>query len=309
MHNSHALVSVIVPTYNRADIVCDAIRSILNQTYRYIELIVVDDGSTDDTQKIIKQFNDPRIHYIYTDNWGGPARPRNIGIRRAKGDYIAFCDADDSWAGHKLEYQLKYFDNDDIIGVGTAIVKIGDLRFHRQNILKQDLILGFNDLLLNQTAALSSLVVRNNGFYFDENESYKFVEDFEFQLRIALETKMEIKVVSEPLTFYRIHSGNESKELSAMGNVFAVLNKYKDHMSKDAYDLTVYRKNIGRGIISLSNGNRHHAAKYFTMALKNSSYKRKLLSLMLVVFSKLPSLLTREVMRTYYKARNLTGRP
>ena len=80
-------VTVIVPTYNRGDLLRDTISSILGQTFEGFELIVVDDGSTDNTRDIVNEFNDQRIKYIQTENWGGPARPRNIGINAGKGKF------------------------------------------------------------------------------------------------------------------------------------------------------------------------------------------------------------------------------
>ena len=81
--NNFPLVSVIVTTYNRADLLCETLNSILCQTYKNIELIIVDDGSTDYTEEAVKKYSDSRLKYIKTDNWGGPARPRNIGIKKA----------------------------------------------------------------------------------------------------------------------------------------------------------------------------------------------------------------------------------
>ena len=107
------LVSVVVATYNRADLISETLDSILNQTYKIFELIVVDDGSSDNTEEIVKNYSDSRLKYIKTDNWGGPARPRNIGIRESKGEYIAFCDNDDLWEKNKLEKQLDIIKNNN----------------------------------------------------------------------------------------------------------------------------------------------------------------------------------------------------
>ncbi|MDC1455973.1 glycosyltransferase [Flavobacteriaceae bacterium] len=78
-----------------------------NQTYRKIELIIVDDGSTDNTTEVIHCYNDNRIRYFKTNNWGSPAKPRNIGIAKAKGEVIAFCDDDDIWIENKLSIQIR----------------------------------------------------------------------------------------------------------------------------------------------------------------------------------------------------------
>jgi len=100
-------VSVIIPTYNRAHLVGRAIRSVLNQTYQDFEIIVVDDGSTDNTEEVVKSFNDPRIRYIrHEENRGGSAA-RNTGIRAARGEYIAFLDDDDYWLPTKLDKQVQ----------------------------------------------------------------------------------------------------------------------------------------------------------------------------------------------------------
>jgi glycosyltransferase involved in cell wall biosynthesis len=123
-------ISVIVPTYNRSELLPRAINSILNQTFKDFELIIVDDGSTDNTKKIIEKYseNDSRIKYIYQENSGGPPRPKNTGIKIAKGNYIAFLDSDDEWLPSKLEEQIKkYIENDKnhnigLVGCGAIII-------------------------------------------------------------------------------------------------------------------------------------------------------------------------------------------
>jgi len=118
-----SLVSVIIPTYNRVQLIAQAIDSVLSQTYRNFEIIVVDDGSTDDTKQILIPYKD-RITYIYQENQGGAAA-RNTGINRAKGKYIAFLDSDDLWFSPKLERQVEVLDNhDDFALIYTNIVYI-----------------------------------------------------------------------------------------------------------------------------------------------------------------------------------------
>jgi glycosyltransferase involved in cell wall biosynthesis len=101
--NSNPLISVIIPTYNRKNMVGNAIKSVLNQTYKNIELIVVDDGSTDDTQKLIANFTE--AIYIYKAN-GGQASARNEGLKYATGTFIASLDSDDSWEENFLEKMI-----------------------------------------------------------------------------------------------------------------------------------------------------------------------------------------------------------
>lgn len=99
------LVSVIIPTYNRADLVCEAIQSVLDQTYQNFEIIVVDDGSTDNTRKALQPYMD-RIQYIYQENSGHGAA-RNTAIRASRGQWIAFLDSDDVWLPDKLSRQME----------------------------------------------------------------------------------------------------------------------------------------------------------------------------------------------------------
>ena len=100
-------VSVVIPTYNRANLIARSIRSVLEQTVEPLEVIVVDDGSKDDTKKVIEEMNEPKVKYIYQEN-GGAASARNRGVQECKGDWIAFHDSDDVWHADKLEKQLKY---------------------------------------------------------------------------------------------------------------------------------------------------------------------------------------------------------
>jgi glycosyltransferase involved in cell wall biosynthesis len=104
-----SLVTAIIPTFNRAERLRDAIESIRAQTHVNWELIVVDDGSSDNTEEIVQSFSDDRIHYIKQENRGVSAA-RNAGIAKARGELIAFLDSDDRWEPRKLEVQKKFFD-------------------------------------------------------------------------------------------------------------------------------------------------------------------------------------------------------
>jgi len=107
MTDKSVTVSVIIPTYNRAHLVGRAIRSVLNQTYQDFEIIVVDDCSTDNTEEIVKGFNDHRIRYMRHDRNRGGSAARNTGIKASQGKYIAFLDSDDEWLPEKLEKQIE----------------------------------------------------------------------------------------------------------------------------------------------------------------------------------------------------------
>lgn len=111
------IFSVVIPTYNRADLVIEAIQSVLDQKYSLFECIVVDDGSTDDTEQKVAQFNDARLKYHYKNN-GGECDARNYGISEAIGDYICFLDSDDLYLPHHLSTFARAIEiNGQVIGV------------------------------------------------------------------------------------------------------------------------------------------------------------------------------------------------
>lgn len=118
------LVSVIIPTYNRADLVRRAIQSVLDQTYKNLEVIVVDDASTDDTEEIVKGFSDQGIHYFRHEQNKGGGAARNTGIKASRGEYIAFLDSDCEWLPEKIEKQLNILRNSSTklgaVGAGTS---------------------------------------------------------------------------------------------------------------------------------------------------------------------------------------------
>lgn len=102
------MISVIIPTYNRSHTILRSVNSVLNQTYKDIEILIIDDGSTDNTQELIKQIKDSRIRYICQQANSGVAIARNTGVNLALGEWIAFQDSDDEWFPEKLEKQISY---------------------------------------------------------------------------------------------------------------------------------------------------------------------------------------------------------
>ena len=117
------LISVIIPTYNRGRLILDSVNSVLNQTYKNIELIVVDDCSTDDTEEILKSINDSRIRYEKLEKNSGACIARNRGIELSTGEFIAFNDSDDSWHSNKLEKQLNFLTRNcaDVVSCSMSV--------------------------------------------------------------------------------------------------------------------------------------------------------------------------------------------
>lgn len=109
------LVSIIMPSWNTGKFIGESIQSVLNQTYKNWELIIVDDCSTDNTDEIMASFNDERIRYFRNEKNSGAALTRNRAIREARGEWIAFLDSDDLWMPQKLEYQIKFMQKNDLV--------------------------------------------------------------------------------------------------------------------------------------------------------------------------------------------------
>lgn len=109
MNEPQPKVAVIIPTYNRAHVIARALRSVLNQTYRNLEVIVVDDGSSDDTRSVVESFADPRVRYLRSATNLGATAARNLGIKNSTAEFIAFQDSDDEWLCDKLAKQMAVF--------------------------------------------------------------------------------------------------------------------------------------------------------------------------------------------------------
>ena len=117
--SAEPLVSIVLPTHNRANLLPKSIDSVLAQTYSHWELIVVDDGSNDATLEVVGKYNDPRIHCVSQVNRGLPGA-RNTGIAMARGQYLAFLDADDAYHAEKLKWHVEHLETEPEVGLSYA---------------------------------------------------------------------------------------------------------------------------------------------------------------------------------------------
>ena len=197
------LVSVIIPTYNRKELVRRAIQSVLNQTFTKYSLTVVDDGSTDQTDKILKEFKGAKIHFLRQDHKGVSAA-RNYGIREAHGELIALLDSDDEWHPKKLEVQVDFFrknpdamiaqTEEEWIKNGHPVVPLKKHRKYSGNIFKECLPL----CIVSPSAVMMRKELFGKVGYFDDR--LLACEDYDMWLRVAcrypiylIEGKLTIK--------------------------------------------------------------------------------------------------------------------
>jgi len=214
MNSEQLFVSVIMPTYNSEKFIGETIESVIGQTYKSWEMIVVDDGSTDKTEVIVRFYmsKDPRIKYLPLGyNSGRPAVPRNYGIKHAKGEYIAFLDSDDLWLPGKLEKQIKLFQiSNETAMVYTRFQTIeGDTissRIFPENSRYKSGNL-FKSLYLRSFVACSSVMVKRSVLdqvgFFSTDPDLIAIEDTDLWLRIALKYKVKCTDDS-PFLLYRI---------------------------------------------------------------------------------------------------------
>jgi glycosyltransferase involved in cell wall biosynthesis len=202
---------VIIPVYNAEEHIAETIQSVFAQTYRDYEIIAVDDGSTDNTLKVLRRF-EPQIKVLTKTN-GGPASARNLAINSSTGEYIAFLDSDDIWIGDKLEEQVAFLDKNTEMGLlfGEALMFVdekgerkirgkigytGDPRFCQ---------LLYGDFIPNSTVIIRRACIDKVGLL-NENKELIAAEDYEYWMRIA--KFFQIAAIPRPLVYYRIREGN-----------------------------------------------------------------------------------------------------
>ncbi|MEI6214125.1 MAG: glycosyltransferase family A protein [Desulfuromonadales bacterium] len=217
--------SIIIPTYNRAEKLRRALASLESQSFKEFEVIVCDDGSTDDTARVVELFVDKfLLHYIREENWGGPARPRNNGIKVARGQWICFLDSDDWWYPEKLASIM------DFVGVSDVIHHDGDVYTDKgkkfRAIKGRQLIPpAFVDLMSNGNALINSSVcvrrsVLDNVGYFTERSDLISIEDYDLWLRISRVTEAFTHIPAKLCAYWK---GND--------NISADINTYIQRLS------------------------------------------------------------------------------
>ena len=220
-------VSVIIPTYNGSDVIKDTIDSVLLQTESDLEVIVVDDGSTDDTSKVVKSFKDVRIKYFYKDNRGFSSAC-NYGLSKAKGQYVAFLDHDDLWPVNYLAITLIGLEKHPEFGLAYSPITVRysdgtEVKSYKSPPGKS----GWLTMELFKTGFIwnSAVVVRRSvleGFYWDE--SLTSYEDGDYFLRLSVRTPFLF--VPDVEAIRREHGQNFSKKVGVLPTRILVLERF-----------------------------------------------------------------------------------
>jgi len=211
-------ISIIVPTWNRADKILKTIKSVQNQTYKDWELLICDDGSTDNTKNLILNLikQDKRIRWVAGDHTGLPAAPRNHGIKNAKGNWLAFLDSDDIWLPEKLEKQIKSLEKHGLMAACSNAFRF--LPSENKKLIYSSFdkkLISFNDLIKSNLVVTSSVIFHKSLIKkcigFPEEIKQRGIEDYSFWLRIA--TMTDFIYSSEPLLVYTDDAKNSVRGL------------------------------------------------------------------------------------------------
>ncbi|HVZ61690.1 MAG TPA: glycosyltransferase [Terriglobales bacterium] len=254
--NNFPLVSAVIPTYNRANLVCEAVESVLQQSYRNMEVIVVDDGSTDDTLVRLQAYGD-RVRVISQSN-AGPAVARNRGISASKGEIVAFLDSDDLWLPNKIERQVALMER-----AGKSVpccVSNITMRWTEKELnsfeiaalsprldegiwMNADEVLATRFLLFNQGIAIRREVLEKIGGF---DEKLWLLEDHELALRLSLEGPWAF--IKDPLVIWRetragsLYQDSKNNDLKWANPLVVIL---EEHLKK------------------VQNGNRHKRLRHY----------------------------------------------
>ena len=259
------LVSVVIPTHNRATMLARAIRSVLGQTHPNLEIIVVDDASADDTANVVKRFTDPRVHYIaHATNRGGAAA-RNTGIRAARGEFIAFLDDDNTWAPDKTMEQLRVISDYDAV-ICTCDTMGEGLSNHAENerVRAEDLRRG--DYTFGGTGVFMARAHVLKEIMFDE--TLPRYQDWDLFIRVAL--KYSIVYLNKPLVIahsddhLRITNSVLRSPLSGLEQQFRMVHKHRQFFGEKWFRFHMCR--------SLLWGVRHRADKLSVIAYAARRY-------------------------------------
>jgi glycosyltransferase involved in cell wall biosynthesis len=285
------LITVGIPSYNHAKFLTKCLESVVTQTYSNLEVIVVDNYSTDNTNSILSSFRDPRISIVKVKREGGSiGKSRNAILNKSHGEWIAFLDSDDWWAEDKLKKCASYFQvgvdliYHDLIVVDETTHRPQSKRI-KSRILEKPV---FKDLIINgNTIATSSVVVRNttlrkvNGM--SESEEMFGLEDFNTWLKISQITE-GFKHIPENLGFYRMHTNNVSlgkkfiRPTAAFIEFLPLLSKKEISVMNNNYDFAAARLNF-----NARNGNT--SRRDLARLIKHGSLKNRLKALYMLLAS------------------------
>jgi glycosyltransferase involved in cell wall biosynthesis len=271
-------ITVIITTHNRAAMLANAIKSVLNQTFKDFELLIVDDASEDKTEEIVKDFVDSKIRYIKisTEDSKGGNYARNIGIREAKAEFIAFLDDDDEWLPEKLEKQIEIFRKDEKIGLvhaGLFYVSadnriLGECIFLGRGDLSREILV--SNIIIGPT---STMMIRKKSLEKSGLFDIKIPAHQDYDICIRLCQVCEVDFVKEPLV--KLYNRQSNVKVShSLENyekaIFLMGEKYQDlilTLDKKAIRQRNFNIYYNLSSVAFNSGNYRELKNYYIKAL------------------------------------------
>ncbi len=246
---NRALVSIIIPTYNNANIICRAVDSCINQTYKNIEIIVIDDGSTDNTKEVLSRYNsDERFKYIYQENQERSAA-RNHGLDVAKGEYIQFLDSDDEIYPEKIEKQVNFLDSN----LDYFLVYCCTEYINKNKTISCPQYMGIIDDLLirGNFIPINSPLIRKNSIRF--TKGINKLEDWEYWIKVCFKNK--VFLLNKVLC--KVHIEDQENKNYINNMIYAEIKMYiffknTQVCSKSRAYLQIFKKLIQLFLVKLS---------------------------------------------------------
>lgn len=274
-------VSVIITTYNLKSFLERSIKSVISQNYNNLELLIIDDGSTDNSKKLVEQFieKDSRIKYFYQEN-KGQSSAINLGIKKSTGDIISILDCDDEYLPDKLEKTIKilekYHNIDFILSYAYRVFEDGKIKkfknFYKNILLKKDWIKLWENfgIISLSTISFRKKLIDKIGFF---DEKLKFAADVDFYMRAIKET--DFYFIPDFLVKYYEREGSSSKKFSNYIPDFEyILEKYFNVFNEYPKSSVFVLKSLGT--CYLLNGDFKKSTAYFLKAIKANPYKLRL---------------------------------
>ena len=265
-------VSVIIPTHNRAELLCSAVTSVLNQTFQDFEIVIIDDASTDQTRDVIAHFKDTRIRCIHNQVSKGDAGARNVGIMNSHCGYIAFLDDDDEWLPEKLNIQTCVLDNGpaEVGGVCTGYFVINKVGGSILSVCNPET----DDLSKENFITTSSILLKKECFeqygLFDENMPTS--SDYDMWIRISKGFSFEI--IKTPLVKYCFHENRLTFNYDKMVKGKEILfEKYDDFFKQHPKDYS--REHLALGVLYCYNGETHKGRRAFSRAMRMNPFEMR----------------------------------
>ncbi|NIT04308.1 glycosyltransferase [Candidatus Saccharibacteria bacterium] len=272
------LVSVIIPAYNAAQFLPETIESALKQTYKNIEVIVVDDGSTDNTEEVVKKYP---VRYIKIEHSGGPATPRNEGVHKAKGELVAFLDSDDVWLSKKLEKQVDFLRKRDFdfVSCDAVIIDEDGKKLRKSYLGGRKIPEGevfsslYQDNFIITSATLARKTVLIDAGLFDSSVNLVGVEDYDLWLRVAAKSRFGFH--PGQLVLYRERSTSLSEVASTadLGKLLRVLQKNSGlakRLMGPAYKARLFELFWPLMVAGVRDKSLRRGVKYFLLCLRYS---------------------------------------